>query len=88
LQIIIDKYEATSVAPWVTIIESRDQTCGSSFIMTGIAKDENMTDSKHDEGLYIIGATNADIDFTAQARQDIPALIAEVKRLNKKTGNE
>jgi hypothetical protein len=56
--------------------------------MTGIAKDENMTDSKHDEGLYIFGATNTNIDFTAQARQDIPALIAEVKRLNKKTGNE
>jgi hypothetical protein len=88
IQIIKDRYNATSIAPWVASIEGRDHESGSSFIMTGIPVGEDIWQEKRGEDLEIIGATNADIDFTAQARQDIPALIAEVKRLNKKTGNE
>jgi hypothetical protein len=32
-------------------------------------------------GIDLDGATNADIDFIANARQDIPFLIGEIERL-------
>jgi hypothetical protein len=75
LQLIKNRYEATSVAPWVSFIEGRDHESGSSFVMTGIPVGE------------ISGATNADLDFIAHARQDIPALIAEIERLKKLLAN-
>jgi hypothetical protein len=31
--------------------------------------------------IYLTGATDADMDFIANARQDIPKLISEIKRL-------
>ena len=37
-----------------------------------------MTDG---EDIYLSGATEADQDFIAGARQDIPALIDEIRRL-------
>jgi hypothetical protein len=78
------RYEATSVAPWVTFVEGRDMELGgSSFIMTGIPKGENIWDEKRGEDIYITGGTIADQDFIAHARQDIPMLIAEIERLRK-----
>jgi hypothetical protein len=82
LQVIKDRYNATSIAPWVASIEGRDHESGSSFIMTGIPKDEDIWQAKRGEDLEISGATNADLDFIASARQDIPLLIAELERLN------
>jgi hypothetical protein len=81
LQLIKNRYEATSVAPWVSFIEGRDHESGSSFVMTGIPVGEDIWQSKRGEDLEISGATNADLDFIAHARQDIPALIAEIERL-------
>ncbi len=75
------RFEATSVAPWVSFIEGRDCESGSSFIMTGIAKGENIWSETRGEDIYLTGATNADQDFIAHARQDIPMLIAEIERL-------
>jgi hypothetical protein len=78
------RYEATSVAPWVTFVEGRDMELGgSSFIMTGVPKGENIWDEKRGEDIYITGGTIADQDFIAHARQDIPMLIAEIERLKK-----
>jgi hypothetical protein len=82
LQEIVARYEATSMAPWVPFIEGRDCESGSSFIMTGIAKGEHIWQAQRGEDIYLSGATNADLDFVAHARQDIPALIAEIKRLH------
>ena len=77
------RYEATSVAPWVASVEGRDHELGgSSFIMTGIPKGEYIWQDKRGEDLEIMGATNADLDFIANARQDIPTLIVEIERLN------
>ena len=42
---------------------------GSSFIMTG------------GEDIYLTGATGADQDFIAAARQDVALLVEEVRRL-------
>jgi hypothetical protein len=88
LQIIKNRYEATSIAPWVAFIEGRNQESGSSFIMTGIPKGEDIWQTKRGEDLEISGATSADLDFIANARQDIPVLIAEIERLNSLSKNE
>jgi hypothetical protein len=61
--------------PWKAFIENRDHESGSSFIMTG------EEDKKRGEDIELLGATEADYDFIANARQDIPKLLQEVRRL-------
>ncbi len=63
-----------SLGPWKSFIEGRDHTSGSSFIMTG-------SDRRRGSDLELCGATDDDQDFIAAARQDIPLLLAEVRRL-------
>lgn len=58
--------------PWKAYIEGRDHESGSNVIITG-----------EDVGLEILEATDADLDFIANAKQDIPRLIEEVRRLKK-----
>ena len=60
--------------PWRSFIEGRDHTSGSSFIMTGNGP------SRGDD-IELSGATPADQDFIAHARQDIPRLLDEIARL-------
>lgn len=60
--------------PWAPFIEGRDHTSGSSFIMTGPKEAPG-------EDIELTGATPDDLDFIANARQDVPRLIAEVRRL-------
>jgi hypothetical protein len=81
LETIKNRCKATTIAPWIASIEGRDHESGSHFIMTGIPKGENIWQEKRGEDLEIIGATIADLDFIANARQDIPALIEEIERL-------
>ncbi len=54
--------------PWKSYIEGRDHSSGDSFIMTG------------GDDIYLTGAFADDQDFIANARQDLPTLIAEVRR--------
>ena len=63
--------------PWKAYIEGRDHESGSDFIMTG-------TSDKRGEDIEMIGATKADFDFIANARQDIPRLISEIRELRNK----
>jgi len=60
--------------PWKSYVEGRDHEAGSDFIKTPIGDIE------------LSGATVADQDFIASARQDVPALVAEVKRLRRLLG--
>jgi hypothetical protein len=83
LEAIKARCEATSVAPWVSFIEGRDCESGSSFIMTGISEGEHIWGKNRGEDLYLTGGTNADLDFIAHARQDIPRLLEEIERLKK-----
>lgn len=76
LKEIQERTNKTSNGPWTSFIEGRDFTSGSSFIMTG--KGEN-----RGKDIELIGATNADQDFIAAAKQDIPKLLAEINRLKK-----
>lgn len=66
--------DAASPGPWTSFIEGRDHSRGSSFIMTGSRENRG-----HD--IELTGVTEADQDFIAHARQDIPNLLTEVKRL-------
>ncbi|SEM74080.1 hypothetical protein [Bradyrhizobium sp. OK095] len=61
--------DQATAGPWRSFIEAREKISGSDFIQTG------------GEDIYLTGATIADQDFIAHARQDIPMLIAEIKRL-------
>lgn len=66
--------DEASPGPWKSFVEGRDHTSGSSFIMTGCGKNRG-------NDIELSGATAADQDFIAQARQDIPRLLDEIARL-------
>ena len=68
--------EAASARPWVSYVEGRDHTSGSSFIMKG--EGENRGDD-----IELSDATTEDQDFIAHARQDVPRLLDEIRRLKK-----
>ncbi|WKJ90767.1 hypothetical protein QZJ86_01120 [Methylomonas montana] len=69
LREILAKCGSTTPGPWVSFIEGRDHDSGSSFIRTA------------GNDIELSGATDADQDFMANAKQDIPALVAEIVRL-------
>lgn len=69
LEELAQKFRATTPGPWTSFVEGRDVDSGSSFIQTG------------GEDIYLQGATDADQDFIAAARQALPLLIDEVRRL-------
>ncbi len=60
---------AATPGPWTSHVEGRDHLAGSSFIRTD------------GDDIELHGATAADQDFIAHARQDIPRLIEEIERL-------
>lgn len=72
LEAIQQRCDATTPGPWKSMFEGRDHTCGDSFILTG------------GEDFYLTGATIADQDFIASARQDIPKLLEEIRLLREK----
>lgn len=63
--------EDATPGPWKAYIEDRDFESGSSFIKTAA------------DDIELSGATEADYDFIANARQDIPILLDEIERLRK-----
>ncbi len=66
--------EAASPGPWKAFLEGRDHVSGSSFIRVGDG-------AQRRDDIELSGATPADYDFIAHARQDIPLLVDEVRRL-------
>jgi hypothetical protein len=71
LQAVEQRLNKAIGGPWTSFVEGRDHTSGSSFIRTAASDIE------------LSGATAADQDFIAHARQDVEALLAEVRRLRK-----
>ncbi len=63
--------------PWKAYIEGRDHTSGSHVIITGVKSGD------YGEAFEIDGARADDYDFIANAKQDIPRLIEEIRRLKK-----
>lgn len=74
LDAIFSRCEAASPGPWVSHVEGRDHVSGSNFIMTGEGKNRG-------EDIELSGASIEDQDFIAHARQDVPRLVDEVRRL-------
>ena len=71
---MLARAEAASPGPWKAFVEGRDHESGSSFIRVGDGA------ARRDD-IELSGATPADYDFIAHARQDVPALVEEVRRL-------
>lgn len=71
LDAIESRCNAATSGPWKSFLEGRDHQSGSNFIRTG------------NEAIELTGATSADQDFIACARQDVPRLLGEVRRLRK-----
>lgn len=75
------RVEAASPGPWTSYVEGRDHVAGDSVIRVSENDDE--------DDLYVLRADEnglrpalaADQDFIAHARQDVPRLIAEIRRL-------
>lgn len=65
-----------SPGPWESSVEGRDHVSGDSFIR--IVGGPDMYVSRD-----AVPASAADLDFIAAARQDVPQLIAEVRRLRR-----
>ena len=74
LKEIEQRVNNAQAGPWKAFIEGRDHESGSDFIMTG-------PDGNRGEDIEMSGATDADYDFIANARQDIPRLIKEIRAL-------
>lgn len=81
LQAIQLRCDAATPGPWKSFIEGRDHQSGSNFIMTGEEDSRN-------EDIELTGASEADQDFIAHARQDIPRLLEEIKRLKELLKNK
>ena len=74
IEAIKARCEAATRGPWRSFVEGRDHESGSNFIMTG-------SGSSRGKDIEPNGATVADQDFIAHARQDVPRLVAEIVRL-------
>ena len=69
LAAIAARADAAASGPWRPMLEGRDHSSGSSCIRTLLG------------GIDLDGASDADIDFMAHARQDVPYLISELRRV-------
>jgi hypothetical protein len=65
---------AATPGPWTAFIEGRDHESGSDCIRTGDG-------AQADNDIELIGASAADYDFIAHAREDVPRLLTEIARL-------
>lgn len=78
LQHLADASDQADPAPWVAVVDGRDQIGGDSFIQVGIPGNLR-TD------IYVTRdltpASAAELDVIALARTYLPLLVAEVRRL-------
>ena len=74
IEAIKKRLQEATAGKWVSYIEGRDHTSGSDFIMTGVGGERG-------PDIELTGASHADQDFIAHARQDIEDLIVEVEKL-------
>jgi hypothetical protein len=65
-----------SPAPWIASVEGRDHTSGDDVIPVGDPREEDMYVNRDSRP-----ASADDLDFIAAARNYVPKLLAEVRRL-------
>jgi hypothetical protein len=75
LDLIEARIREATLGPWASFVEGRDHTSGSSFIRTPASDIE------------LSGATVQDQDFIAHARDDLPRLLREVRRLRRRAAS-
>ena len=75
-----ERADAASKGPWEAFIEGPGDSF-SSFIRVGGLDDNEPDMYLSREDWY--AASAADLNFIAAARQDVPRLIAEIKRLRR-----
>jgi len=86
LDLIDDRARQATPGPWVAQLETRYGLGGGSFIDLSPGADT-------DDELYLTyspvnrvspnAALDADLEFIAHARSDIPRLVAEIRRLRR-----
>lgn len=78
---MVRRADAAAPAPWEPFVEGRDHTSGDDFIRTG-----GLDDSQPDMYVSLDGtpAPPPVLDFIGHARQDVPRLVAEVRRLQRR----
>jgi hypothetical protein len=85
---IAGRCAAASNAPWDSFTAGRDLSGADNFIRVGSGDDEpDMYVSRASAGKPV-PASDADLDFIAHARSDIPRLLSEVGRLKASTAHE
>ncbi len=80
LERILLRAEAATAAPWRSSIEDRDHWSGDNVILTG-GPDIFITYYVEEPLDFQVRVRNQ--DFIAAARQDVPRLVAEVRRLQR-----
>lgn len=70
---------AARPGPWVSCVPGRDHQGAASFLMIGFGGERGID-------IELTGATVADQDFIAAAREDVPRLVAEIRRLRALVG--
>jgi len=74
LKEILDRCKAATAGPWESFVEGRDHFGGDHFIRRG-----GLDDSVEDR--YITAWRLEHQHFIAAAREDIPRLVAEIRRM-------
>lgn len=82
LAAIDDRARAATPGAWEAFVEGRDHLSGDSFIRIG-ATDDSRRDMYVSQylGETAVKVSAADLDFIAHARQDVPLLVEEIRRL-------
>jgi hypothetical protein len=70
LDLMERRSQAASPGPWISFVVGRDLEAGLNCIEVG-----------YTDVMELLGGTVADQDFVASAREDMPRLISEVRRL-------
>jgi hypothetical protein len=86
LDAIEARCRAASPGPWRAFVEGRDHWGGDDFIRVGALEEEPDMYVSRAEGDGLRPASPADLDFIAGARQDVPTLLVEVRRLRSQRG--
>lgn len=83
LDAIESRCTAASPGPWKSFVEGRDHIAGDDFIQIQGADDapDLYVQYASRTVMGLTPASTADQDFIAAARQDVPRLLEEVRRL-------
>ncbi|MFD8785228.1 hypothetical protein [Kitasatospora sp. NPDC059599] len=88
---IEDRVAAATPGPWVGWTETRQGIGGESFVRlrADAEEDDERYLTRVTAGRRVVGPdpeVDADVDFIAAARQDVPRPVVEVRRLRETSG--